>query len=51
MNYCANCEKITNDNTQNTFTEHYSSRYLLAIVSCEECGSFKFQYLVEKEEK
>lgn len=45
MHYCTHCKKQTNDSIQGEFSEDFSNT--LQIVSCEDCGTFKHQYLGE----
>lgn len=48
--FCHNCQKNTEDSTQQEFTPDFSSTKRLMVVTCEDCGTFKFQYLEDMEE-
>lgn len=47
MHYCIRCEKVTKDMKINFSSSDFSSIFQVIVISCEECGTFKFQYLEE----
>ena len=51
MNYCPMCKKLVNVNEERNVWLDSFTKFWLIIGSCQECNSFLYQHLEERNER